>query len=453
MLKKILFGYAIILLFFACEKKSTESKEELTFDEKLFAISGIEINEITPQNGFPRQFEIFISQPLDHNNPNGAKFNQQLFLSHLDESAPVIFLPSGYAARASKVDELSTILNSNQIYVAHRFMTGAKPNPIDWDYLTIEQASADFHRIVEKFKTIYKGNWVSTGASKNGDAALFHKRFYPNDVDAVVAKVAPISFDPEDIRYEIFLENVGDQETREKLKLFQIELLERRNDIIPLIGNYMSNSQFNYSISASEILEFETLEYPFAFWQYGINNSLVPEANMTTVELYSLIEGGGFLPYYSDEYIDFFEPIYYQLYTELGYYRLVDDHLSNLLIDLPEPSPSQFAPRNVALEFNPLIMQDINSWLQTEGNNIIYVYGELDPWTAGAIEHVGQTNSIKIIQPNANHSIVLSNLDQSELVFTTLEDWLDIDIPNQASIIPTNRIADNVIDFGISFVQ
>ena len=419
----------LVLLFFSCEKESVNNKVELTFDEKLYALSDLQITEITPQNGYPRQFEIYISQPLDHENPEGTRFNQQIFLSHRDESAPVVFLPSGYSARASTICELSEILNANQIYVSHRFMREAEPDVMEWDYLTVEQAAADFHCIVQMFKTIYEGKWVSYGASKNGSTALFHKRFYPDDVDATLAQVAPISFAAEDPRYEAFLENDVDQEICDKIKRFQVELLENRDGILPFIRNYMDNSSLTYSIPEGVILEFETLEYYFAFWQYGTEDiSAVPDTGNTAEQLYQFILGEGYLPYYSDEGIAILEPFYYQMYTELGYYRLIDDHLSHLLVDLPDPSYSYFAPEGVSLVFNSLTMQDVNNWLQTGGDNIIYIYGEIDPWTAGAVELTGETNAIKIIQPGANHLISLYDLDERDLVYSTLEDWLDLTI-------------------------
>jgi hypothetical protein len=68
-------------------------------------------------------------------------------------------------------------------------------------------------------------------------------------------------------------------------------------------------------------------------------------------------------------------------------------------------------------------MQDLISWLQQNGNNIIYVYGEEDPWTAGAIDNISATNSLKIIEPGANHSIRLNDIQESQLVLSTLKNW------------------------------
>ena len=97
---------AIAFIFLSCTEKSTKPEENLTFDEKLYALSDLQFNEITPQNGYPRQFEIYISQLLDHDNPDGTKFNQQLFLSHIDDLAPVVFMPSGYSTNARTATEL-----------------------------------------------------------------------------------------------------------------------------------------------------------------------------------------------------------------------------------------------------------------------------------------------------------------------------------------------------------
>ena len=71
-------------------------------------------------------------------------------------------------------------------------MADARPGPTDWQYLNVEQAAEDHHLIVSHFKKIYPGEWISYGVSKNGMTALFHKRFYPEDVQATIAMVAPV---------------------------------------------------------------------------------------------------------------------------------------------------------------------------------------------------------------------------------------------------------------------
>ncbi len=59
---------------------------------------------------------------------------------------------------------------------------------------------------------------------------------------------------------------------------------------------------------------------------------------------------------------------------------------------------------------------------------IIYIYGGIDPWSAGMIELTGETNAIRVVQPGADHSVRISDLDEKDLVIETLEEWLKIDI-------------------------
>jgi hypothetical protein len=107
---------------------------------------------------------------------------------------------------------------------------------------------------------------------------------------------------------------------------------------------------------------------------------------------------------------------------------LINDHLKGLLVTDPEPSYSFFAPKNTGLVFRPEVMEDIEDWLQTEGNNIIYIYGALDPWTAAAIELTGATNAIKIVQDDADHMVRIETLDDPNIVYSSLEEWLEEDI-------------------------
>ena len=50
-------------------------------------------------------------------------------------------------------------------------------------------------------------------------------------------------------------------------------------------------------------------------------------------------------------------------------------------------------PKDADLTFDPTFMEDISKWLLTQGNNIIYIYGENDPWSAPHLEYLGATNA------------------------------------------------------------
>ena len=427
---KLLIRFILLLfLLIACKQETTspEVVDNRDILEKLTSLQGITAKEISPQNGFSRQFEVYITQPLDHQNPAAISFQQRIFISHVNESAPVVFMPSGYSSSPVKVAEISGPLQANQIYVAHRFMTGARPANMDWQYLTIEQASKDFHSVVEVLKQIYTGAWISYGVSKNGQAALYHRRYFPNDVVGTIAISASLSLGVEDYRYENFLNNIGSDSDRERIKLFQRKVLTERDKIIPMIEGYMNNSDFHFTrMNSSEILEFEILEFPFSFWQSTDGDcSSIPDTSSTNSDLFYYLLEYGYFDFYSDELLDYYEPVYYQAYTELGWYRLIDDNVKDLLKAVTNPSYKLMAPQNVQLNYNPAIMQDVINWLQSSGNNIIYIYGSNDPWSAGALESIGATNSMKIVKEGANHNVSISELSEKEMIYSTIKQWIN----------------------------
>jgi len=65
-------------------------KEGSAYDLPL-AIGILAANEqIKSDKIFSETYEIFISQPIDHNNPDGPKFKEQIFLSHIDKDKPMV---------------------------------------------------------------------------------------------------------------------------------------------------------------------------------------------------------------------------------------------------------------------------------------------------------------------------------------------------------------------------
>lgn len=424
MFRKLVSILFIVLILFSC------SHEPETLLSKLQDLPGVTVIEITPPGGYLQAFEIQVTQLIDQQNPAYGTFTQRIFLSHIDETGPMVLETSGYGASRNYIYELATLLDANQIRVPHRFFPNAKPDPIDWQGLTIRHAADDLHHIVELFKRIYKEKWVNSGGSKGGMTALFHRRFYPNDVDVIVAYVAPLMFDTEDLRFEKFLlEEVGEEVCRNRLKEFQRRLLINSQALLPYVSAYAAERNLTFSIGEEAALEYSILEFLFAFWQYGDGDcSMIPGPDASVDEMFSYLIELSPLTYYSDSGIDYFAPLFYQAYTELGYCTYITEHLIDLLVILKDTTYRVFAPGNVELNFNPGVMQDVNNWLQNEGNNIIYIYGAIDPWTAAAVDLTGATNALKIMQPGGNHGVRIIGLDEQGTVIQTLEQWLNMDI-------------------------
>jgi len=75
-------------------------------------------------------------------------------------------------------------------------------------------------------------------------------------------------------------------------------------------------------------------------------------------------------------------------------------------------------------------MKKVNKWIQKKGDNFIFIYGELDPWSATAVDLKGKTNSIKIVKKEGCHRTRINNLpaSQRKIIFSTLNEWLGLNI-------------------------
>ncbi|MCP5107622.1 MAG: hypothetical protein GY950_29815 [bacterium] len=428
----VVFIFILFIILNNCSKETPE--QVLDILEKIRALPGVTVIEIDPYYGYPRAFQIDITQPVDHNNPYGPQFTQRMYLSHSDESLPMVFAPSGTAVTESYGQELAAILQTNCLNVTHRYFDGAKPDPLDWQYLTIRQAAADHHKIVTLFKTIYPGPWVSAGASKGGLTPLFHKRFYPDDVDAVVAYVAPFMFGIEDQRYADYLAAVGTAEERDRVHAFQRRLLENRDVLVGMFAAWFGENGCTYSGDPEFGFEDEVISYGWTYWQYGsIITSEIPGPDAAPETLLAYLNEATFLSRSSDEYVAGIMPWIYQASTEMGHPALPFGHLEDLLLFEPENIREYFLrvygfPVPAAYDPGPLL--DIYRWIREEGDNLIFIYGSDDPWSGGAVELTGQTNALYFMHEGGDHKVKIEHLDQDQqdLILGTLEQWLGITI-------------------------
>ena len=424
----------LTLLQFTIPLQAQEEKTEL--HKKLLSIKNIAVKVIETDSNFSEAFEIFIPQPVDHLNPNnGPKFKQRLYLRHVDFNKPMIFDNEGYGTNSKRRTELAKILKCNEMFVEHRYFGESKPDStIGWEYLTTAQAAADHKRIVDLFKTLYKGKWVSTGISKGGQTSIFFKYYYPNAVDVWVPYVAPLNLEREDKRILSFLNSVGSEECREQMLEFQRSVLKNKESVIPMLKRHIEEKKYTFELGLDKTLEYTVLEYPFAFWQWGYSScEEIPDANAEPEELFNHLKKASSFSYFDSISISTNLPFYYQAYTEIGYYGYETNDLADLLEynnDNNYVSSIFFAPKNVELNFDENLMVNINDFIQNNGNNMLYIYGENDTWSASAIEIGTNTNSVKMVKKGGSHRTRISSFEgeEKEKIYSTLEKWLDIKI-------------------------
>ncbi len=401
--------------------------------EYLETVDGMTIvEELDPDIPGYRFFILVYDQPSDHANPAGVRFDQRVTLLHRDRAAPMVLMTTGYygSTRPSRA-ELTRLLDANQIRTEQRFFAPSRPSPADWTHLTIEQAAADHHRIVEALEPYYSDSkWVATGASKGGMTSIYHRRFHPDDLDAVVAYVAPLSFGEDDPRYIAFLDEVGDATCRQKLKDFQREVLLRREAMLDRVVASAEASGYTYDILGLDgALEGTVIEMPFSFWQYrdpALCSSL-PDSTDSDATLYDWLETVGGVALASDSGIIQFRAYYHQAFTQLGYPGIDTSYIDDLLI-APETTAAQYLEPGVDITFDETAMLDVDDWVKTEGSELLFIYGEVDPWSAGAFELGDAVDSHLFVVPGGNHGSNIRDLTPSDeqAVHDILERWTGV---------------------------
>ena len=420
------------LLFVIITTSLLYSQENLK--SKIESLPGIvSVEQIETDSEYVSAFKIFIEQPVDHNKPDGKIFKQKFYLSHKDESLPMVAELDGYNIDYNRKNELASILKCNKIVVEHRYFGESRQDSLDWNYLTVKQSAEDHHKIIETMKMIYDEQWVTTGISKGGQTTYIHKYYFPDDADASVCYVAPLNLTAEDPRVYHFLDHVGTAECRDKMLQFQREVLKREDELVPMFIEYTKSSAYNYSIgSYNFVFEFVVLEYGFAFWQWQYTNcSQIPDTNASNEDLFEHLKEGSSFSYFSDQDIEANLPFIYQAYSQMGYYGYDITNLKDLLKEVKEPTSRIFLPKYLNPEFDCCTMQDINNWIQKHGNNMIFIYGEIDAWSSTAVELTGETNSIKMIKTGGNHRTRIKSFNEKDQQFivNTLTDWIDYHIP------------------------
>ncbi len=328
------------------------------------------------------------------------------------------------------IDEPTMLIGGNQISVEHRFFSPSRPEPADWTQLTIEQAAADQHRVVELLKPIYGGKWISTGASKGGMTSVYHRRFYPGDVDATVAYVAPLSFSFADARYADFLHQVGDAGCRQRLEDFQREVLLRRTEMEARITEQADQVGITYDqYGVDGVLENAAISLSFAFWQYYGADLCddIPTAAATDDEVWAFLDDISPPSSSSDGQNLLFEPYSWQAATQLGAPTVDTTHIDDLL-EYDWSQVDGYPSVDLDPTHDPQAMQDIHTWVTTEAERILFIYGENDPWSAGAFELGDAQDSYRLYSPGANHGASIASLTQAdrEIALDALEAWTGV---------------------------
>lgn len=424
---KFTFAFFVLLLAGSTFAGATE------LYDKLIALPGVVSVEELDKGFFEERYAVMFDQPLDHRNPAKGQFEQRFVVAHVGFDRPTVIVTEGYGgARAIGTryrEELSERLGANQVFVEHRYFGESTPEPRNWDYLNAEQAAADLHAVREALREIYPDKWIGTGVSKGGENALIYRMYYPADVDVTVAYVGPICFGVEDGRHEPFLDRVGTDEERAAMRDFQIEVLKRRKELVPMFEEYCKSKSYEFRTNIDEIFDLCVLEYPFSMWQWGTAVSVVPASDSPHEELLDHLIATVSPDYFAVND----EPSFFvQAQRELGYYgydtapfegllsiRNARGYLSRIL--LPDDARR--------IRFSDGLSRKIVAFYRANDPKVICIYGQNDPWSAAMLDSTlfhGKQNMKLVVEPGGSHRarIKTQTEEVQNQIWKTIEGWI-----------------------------
>lgn len=392
-------------------------------------------------SNFVATYELWFRMPIDHQHPGLGSFPLRAYYSHRGFDRPMVAVIDGYKMYTWRANELTKILDANQLTIEHRFFKpSCPPDSIPWAYLTVRQAAADQHAIIQQFKQFYKQKWVSTGISKSGQTTIYHRWLYPADVDVSVPYVAPLNFSSQDPRIYTFLDQVGTPLARQKIRDFQLALFQNKSQLLPMFARLAEEKGWTFGMGLERAYDLSVLEYPFSFWQWGHDPERIPTLPATPEALFAEFQHVNPFTFFEDKSVEDVRPFFFQAMTEVGMYGYRIEPFRQYLRDTADVLFDFTMPRGWPARMNPETMLAVDRWVRTQGHNMLYIYGENDPWSATAVTLEPGTNAVKMVNPGGSHSTRIKSFPPAmrDSILTVLGQWLQMDLSSQMSVNTSN---------------
>jgi hypothetical protein len=390
-------------------------------DSFLQTIPGITVEHIASQD-FRETYLLGIPQLTDHSNPNSAVFMQKAIIGFNDKCFPVVLQCEGYKLYNASVPEVPG--TANVIAVEHRFYGSSRPPGQEFSYLTMQQAAEDLHYIHELFSPFFKQNWISVGASKGGQAALSYRMFYPEDVKATLVYSTPVKQSQNDLRMGKRVDSLDQTICNGRARNFQIAAFKNLEELNLMLWH--SGGEARYSLSPqlmSNIVSSMILDYPFTIFQTCKQCEEIPDSSAGAEKILEellRVEPFQYFNPYSDDNL---RSTLYMQQHELGTY--VYDSL---------PFRKWLSNKSVAQvdvltdpSFDPRYQQKLQQFLSSSAENILFIYGELDPYAAAKPIQLNR-KCVMLEAKYTCHKARISNLDSSSQQYAKaiLNDWMEI---------------------------
>ncbi|MCX4243483.1 alpha/beta hydrolase family protein [Paraliomyxa miuraensis] len=425
----------VVATLAACTDDET-GPGDLDILEQLEAVPGMRVVEGESPDPDARFFELYYRVPNDHHDPGAGDFELRLTLLHRDRAAPMVVYTTGYHNYLyDREVELSRLVGGNQLVLEKRFTGESRPEA-GWSVLTAEQVAADGHRVVLALGSIYPAPWLRSGASLGGEDALYHHYYHPEDFAGVVSYVSPFVLGLADARFVEHFATVVPQPCQAQLQALQELMLgEQRAGLVAELEGRVEVDAVTRIGGYDRALQTLVLELPWSVWQVydATRCDELPAADDPTLGptvLLDVLDEVVGVELVTDPFFEAYEGYAYQAYTQLGRPALPLAHLDGLVdadyVDLETVIP----PPGVPLPFDDGFMPAVHGWVAREAEDVVFVYGGLDPWAAGRIEAGGNDGVAMYFDPQGNHGTKLADLgaEDQAAIEGRLVEWVGVEL-------------------------
>jgi len=173
--------------------------------------------------------------------------------------------------------------------------------------------------------------------------------------------------------------------------------------------------------------DLSVLEYSFSFWQWCGSCALIPDRTAILDDIYQHYIYVNPISFFEDSDIKHNLPFYYQALTEIGMYGYEIGPFKKYLKDTTNITFEFNLPEGVEeVTYNYEAMHDINQWIQTEGNYMLYIYGKNDAYFATAVEPSKNTNAVRMVNPKGCHTTRIETFpdNMKKEIYKILQDWM-----------------------------
>lgn len=462
------------------------------------------------------------TQPLGKNfftqQNDTSTFTTRVLAIIRDVEKPTLFFVSGYGLSI----EPDTMLkypnyypnicadiirqyDTNVVFMEHRFFgpgikdpvtqlfittPGLTSYPKDFltklDYLSTENAAADFHNVISALKqNILKGKTIMAGWSKGGMTTTLQSYYYPEDMDVFIPYSAPFCNGFEDPRmYNWINDSIqpGSSELRSKEKQFMDYMMKKDT-----ANNYVYNEyrrlrtkwyKMQPEYQKKTELEVDTIvqvDYELSLfcnvrwdlWAYRDRSAIRRLINIDS--LHTSTDVSELLVYYlwkysaretavvkgwkenifkdkSNKFIKRRNPLTAQEWMTMGYDKSTSAYnyqscieLGNYYIPLKEEYPQSMnaiykigiysadSLQNIFRKnYTHSTYEKLFESVRNTKSKILFIYGGDDPWTGARIEdqYLGASNVKRFILPSQNHRVQILNAeyDLRESIFSEILD-------------------------------